>query len=100
MYLNTVEQVRIYMNSIKSDQQNPISDDQLKWFNCWYQAGLFSDLTRKDIASFLQDGCESYYSLESFQQTLDTIFDEDDDECYSDQNDLLKQQIAQFLGVK
>lgn len=98
-YLLTVEDVRQYLIEIKPKSVNLITDDTLKWLNCVINAHSFTDMTLKDIANFLADGCESFSSLEGLQSTIDTYHDDDEEEYEFEESDrLLRNQLCRFIG--
>lgn len=98
--IKTVEDVREYMASIDpTPEKLPIDDDRLGWFNCCYQARAMSDYSLKDIADMLSDGIAPQQNLQSLQETLDVIWEEDGESDES-KNLYLCCNIAWFMDNK
>lgn len=100
--LLTAGLVRAYMESINPVGADPITDNDLCWFNCLYNAVLDSDMSTTTVASMYKTGIESMYSVDSLQATLDRQFGALDgnvvDIAITDC--LLRMEIAHMLNRK
>lgn len=63
------------MQHINPEGANPISDKDLCWFNCLYNAILDGDKSTRDVARMYKDGIQSMYTLDSLQETLQRQFE-------------------------
>lgn len=100
--LTTPGLVRAYMQQINPEGANPISDNDLCWFNCLYNAILDGDMSTKDVAKLYKDGIQSMYTLDSLQQTLQCQFEmvEDDVVGIARTDIQLRIEIARMLNPK
>lgn len=97
-YLLNIGMVRAYMVSINPDGADPITDADLCWFNCMWNAIRNSDMSTKDVARQYKEGIPSMHSLAALQRSLDDLFFEDDNDIL-DQADLsLRIELAKFVG--
>ncbi len=73
MELNTVENVREFVNDITKEQ---ISDEELIWFFCmWHADELLESFNTKDLAALLLKGQKPLNTLEQFQNKLDEEYE-------------------------
>lgn len=79
--ITTTEALRSFMAEVSGE---PVSDNQLFWFVCMYNAKLISEsFTLSDIAAMLQGGIKPIDSLQDVQGFIDTFYDDDNDVDYN-----------------
>jgi hypothetical protein len=93
--LKTVALLQDYMATVAEKE---VTDDQVIWFNCFREARLIMNTnTTKETAHMLLEGFAAMNTLESVQNSLDTMFDDDADEDELSSNNIyLKCDVAQF----
>ncbi len=97
--LDTIGLIRAYMELINLDKTKPITDDDLSWFNCKWNASLISEYSHREMAEMLGNGISPMQNIASLKKTIELQFEQQttpNERALADY--CIRLHIAEFVG--